>query len=102
MSRNNSQLSTINSPLIPPGYKQTEVGVIPENWDVRSLGDIATIVTGNTPPTSEASNYGNEFPFVGPVDIGDQKFITRTEKMLSKKGFAKSRCFAPAETGFFC
>jgi len=25
--------------IVPPGYKQTEVGMIPEEWEVRSLGD---------------------------------------------------------------
>jgi hypothetical protein len=29
-----SQFFTLNSPLIPPGYKQTEVGLIPEAWKV--------------------------------------------------------------------
>ncbi|MDC8448176.1 MAG: restriction endonuclease subunit S [Nitrospira sp.] len=38
MSLSNSQFSTLHSPLIPPGYKQTEVGVIPEEWDAGSLG----------------------------------------------------------------
>lgn len=28
---------------IPPGYKQTEVGVIPEGWVVKPLGDITSI-----------------------------------------------------------
>ncbi len=37
---NNSQLSTHNSQLIPPGYKQTEVGVIPEDWEVVPLRDL--------------------------------------------------------------
>ena len=31
---------------IPAGYKQTEVGVIPEDWEVRSLGKIAHIERG--------------------------------------------------------
>jgi type I restriction enzyme S subunit len=79
--------------MIPPGYKQTEVGVIPEEWQVKCLREVATIATGNTPPTSDASNYGDEFPFVGPVDLGDAKLISKTEKMLSKKGFAMSRRF---------
>jgi hypothetical protein len=30
----NSQPSTLNS-QIPEGYKQTEIGVIPEDWEVR-------------------------------------------------------------------
>ncbi len=78
---------------LTPGYKQTEVGVIPEEWATKRLGEVATIATGNTPPTSDASNYGDEFLFVGPVDMGDAKFIAKTEKMLSKKGFAMSRRF---------
>ena len=28
------------------GYKQTEVGVIPEDWEVKRLGDIATLQRG--------------------------------------------------------
>ncbi len=38
-NENNSQFSTLNSPLVPPGYKQTEVGVIPEDWEVSTVGD---------------------------------------------------------------
>jgi type I restriction enzyme S subunit len=78
---------------VPPGYKQTEVGVIPVDWEIKRLGEVATIATGNTPPTKDISNYGDEFFFVGPVDMGDTKFISKTEKMLSKKGFAMSRRF---------
>ncbi|MDT3776346.1 restriction endonuclease subunit S [Nitrospira sp. MA-1] len=37
---NNSQLSIINSPLIPPGYKQTEVGVIPEEWHTEAVANL--------------------------------------------------------------
>lgn len=78
---------------VKAGYKQTEVGVIPEDWELNRLGELATIATGNTPPTNDVSNYGDEFLFVGPVDMGDAKFISKTEKQLSKKGFAMSRRF---------
>jgi len=96
------QLSSLNSPLIKPGYKQTEVGVIPEDWEVKRLGEIAAIATGCTPSTRDASNYGDEFLFVSPVDMGDTKFISQTEKMLSKKGFLMSRRFPPDSILFVC
>ena len=41
-----SQLSIHNSPFIRPGYKQTEVGVIPEDWDVITLGGLAQLKNG--------------------------------------------------------
>ena len=33
---------------IPAGYKRTEVGVIPEDWEVKRLGEIASIFSGGT------------------------------------------------------
>lgn len=87
---------------VRPGYKQTEVGVIPEDWEVKLLGSIASIATGNTPPTRDAANYGDEFLFVSPVDLGFSKHISRTGKMLSKKGFSISRPFPKGSVLFVC
>ena len=85
---------------VPVGYKRTEVGVIPEEWDVASLGEMAKIATGGTPPTHDSTYYGDEYPFVSPVDLGEAKYVTHTEKGLSQKGFAISRRF-PAESILF-
>lgn len=44
---------------LKPGYKHTEVGVIPEDWDVVLVKDIATIATGkrNTQDRVEDGEY---------------------------------------------
>lgn len=87
---------------VKPGYKNTELGMIPEDWEVEPLGSIAMIATGNTPPTRDPTNYGDEFLFVSPVDMGWTKRIIRTEKMLSKKGFSISRPFPAGSILFVC
>lgn len=87
---------------VKPEYTQNKAGVIPEGWEMKPLREVATIATGNTPPTSDASNYGDEFPFVSPADMGNAKFIFSTEKKLSKKGFAKSRRFPKDSILFVC
>ena len=33
---------------VKPGYKQTEVGVIPEGWDVERLGELSEFVTSGS------------------------------------------------------
>jgi type I restriction enzyme, S subunit len=33
---------------LPEGYKLTEVGVIPEDWEVKSLGQIGEALIGLT------------------------------------------------------
>ncbi len=78
---------------IAEGYKQTEVGVIPEDWEVDNLSNVAHLATGMTPPTNDQSNYGDEFLFVGPGDLGKTKWILKTSKNLTAKGFAISRKF---------
>jgi type I restriction enzyme, S subunit len=84
------------------GYKHTEAGLIPEDWESRQLSSISPILTGSTPPTRNPDNYGTEFLFVSPVDLGYVKNIVRTERMLSKKGYAISRHFPKGSILFVC
>lgn len=86
----------------PLGYKQTEIGVIPDDWDTKRLGEIADVVTGSTPPTADRSNYGEEYLFISPADLGKNKYISRSEKKLSKKGFGISKKFPANSILFTC
>jgi len=46
-----------------PGYKQTEVGVIPEDWEVKSLGELANLNQPQTISAKEFTDYG--YPVYG-------------------------------------
>jgi len=54
---------------IKKGYKQTEVGVIPEDWEVMSIGQIARIKTGPFGTLLKASEYSSEG--VPVVSVGE-------------------------------
>ena len=55
----------------PPGYKQTEVGVIPEDWEVGSLCDLVTKVGSGITPTGGAKVYVTEGrPFLRSQNVG--------------------------------
>ncbi|WP_211530970.1 restriction endonuclease subunit S [Methanocalculus chunghsingensis] len=43
---------------VPPGYKRTEVGVIPEDWEVLSLGELGTFMKGKGIKRDDISNNG--------------------------------------------
>lgn len=84
------------------GYKLSDVGVIPEDWEVKRLADLSRIATGSTPPTSDQSNYSDDYLFVSPVDLGKSKYVTKTEKSVSKKGFFICRNFPRDSILFVC
>ncbi|MEZ8231709.1 restriction endonuclease subunit S [Vibrio splendidus] len=43
--------------VIPDGYKQTEIGVIPEGWDVSPLNEVCGFGGGTTPPRAQHDRY---------------------------------------------
>lgn|GEM_PF-943241 len=53
--------------------KQTEIGEIPENWEVVKLGDICTITTGTTPSTNKEEYYKGNIPFIKTGQIINNK-----------------------------
>lgn len=87
---------------IPSGYKPSPLGPIPEDWEVKRIGDYGKVITGNTPPTEDTDNYGNAYKFVSPADISDSKYIEATEKHLSEKGFSISRQMPIGTVLFTC
>ena len=76
---------------------------IPEGWSVKKLKDVANVITGSTPSTSDLTNYGTEYLFVSPVDIKDNvKFINNTVTKLSFKGHSLGRVVSAGSPLFVC
>jgi len=49
-----------------PGYKRTEVGVIPEDWEVQILGQLGEFKNGIN---KGKEDFGHGFPFVNLLDV---------------------------------
>ena len=47
--------------VVREGYKQTEIGVIPEDWDVNSIEEVCTISTGDKNTQDRVEN--GKYPF---------------------------------------
>lgn len=84
---------------ILPGYKQTEVGIIPEDWDVVKLGDIANIQRGASPRPISDTKWFSSSSKVGWVRISDvtrsNRYLNTTEQYLSEDGINNSRYIEP-------
>jgi len=69
--------------------KKTEIGEIPENWEVRKIGDLGEIITGKTPSTSVKEYWNGEISFITPVDFSEQRYVSLSERTITKKGASK-------------
>lgn len=72
-----------------PGYKQTEVGVIPEEWEVAPLGELSSCFSGGTPSTSNSSYYGGDIPWITSSDLNRGR-INEVEGRITEEGLANS------------
>lgn len=57
---------------VKPGYKKTEIGVIPEDWDAPLLGAYASFRTGPFGSALHKSDYISDgIPVINPMHIND-------------------------------
>ena len=61
---------------VKPGYQQTEVGVIPEEWEVKSIRDFANIKTGpfGTLLTADEYSGSDGVPLISVREVGAGRF----------------------------
>ncbi len=83
-------------------FKDSPLGRIPEEWEVVRLGEVGEIITGSTPPTDKKEFYGEEYMFITPEDISEEKYICTTTRKLSKLGFKISRKLPPKSVCIVC
>jgi type I restriction enzyme S subunit len=73
-------------------FKDSPLGRIPVEWEVKRLDEYGDVVTGNTPSTSDPLNYDGPFLFASPADIsGSEDFIRSADKTLTLQGYAQCR-----------
>jgi len=58
------------------GYKQTKVGVIPEEWEVVRLGDVGNLVGGGTPSTENTQFWQGNIPWISSSDLIEESIYT--------------------------
>lgn len=73
-------------------FKQTEIGQIPDDWEVLKVVDFAEVVGGSTPSTRLEDNFDGEIPWITPNDLStfQERYINNGERNITEKGFINS------------
>ncbi|MFC4183070.1 restriction endonuclease subunit S, partial [Saccharococcus thermophilus] len=74
-------------------FKKTEIGEIPEEWEVKNISEVAKVVSGGT-PSKQISEYweNGTIPWATPTDItsNDNKYISTTQSMITESALRNS------------
>lgn len=73
---------------VKPGYKQTEVGVIPEEWEAVPAGSIGYFRGGNGFPLEWQGETAGDYPFFKVSDMnneGNETFMVNSNNWISEQ-----------------
>lgn len=74
---------------IQQGYKATSLGIIPQEWDVKKLGDIAQCFSGGTPKAGNNEYYDGNIPFIRSGEIHQKDTLLSLSEMGMLESSAK-------------
>lgn len=75
---------------VKPGFKQTEAGVLPLDWEAKKLGEVASFRTGPFGSALHKSDYTNDgIPVVNPMHLLDGRIVPTTSMTITEEA-AKS------------
>lgn len=68
---------------IRTGYKRTDVGIIPQDWDVKIIGDLFDVSGGFSTSRSHLSNEGSCYLHYGDIHGSEKQYIDVENEYLS-------------------
>ena len=74
--------------LFPSAMEESELGEIPEGWEVAAISEFGKVVCGKTPSKKKHEYYGDDVPFIKIPDMHGNVFATSTSELLSTHGAA--------------
>mgnify|MGYP002648808096 FL=1 len=60
------------------------------DWEQRKLGELADIVGGGTPSTSNSDYWDGNIDWYAPAEIADQIYVSSSTRKITQKGFENS------------
>lgn len=79
-----------NEKHIKPGYHLTEVGIIPMDWKVERLDELAFVIWWWTPSTSNPDFWNGEINWFTPTEIWNKKYVNTSIRKITKSGLEQS------------
>ena len=84
---------------IKTGYKQTEIGVIPEDWEVKNFYEVTDVITCGLAATPKYVPQAIGKPFLSAQNVNSGKVVLNTYKFINHDLFEQITKHNPPEKG---
>lgn len=69
------------------GYKVTELGLIPNDWEVKTISQVGKIIGGGTPSTFNSAYWNGSVQWFTPAELSKAgKYVSKSERTITKLG----------------
>lgn len=75
--------------MVKPGYKQTEIGVIPEDWEIKKIINFTDCTAGGTPSTRIKEFWNGDIRWMASGEL-HQKHVNEVEGRITEYGLKNS------------
>lgn len=85
-------MDTATASLFPEKLVESELGLIPEGWEVSALSELIKLTGGGTPKRSEETYWNGDIPWFSVKDVpsGSNVFVVDTDEKITELGLSKS------------
>lgn len=80
--------------VVPEGYKQTEIGVIPDDWEASTVGDVSNWMSGGTPSRKNSDYWAGSIPWISGSTLKTFE-ISTSDQFLTQQGVERGSKMAP-------
>ena len=74
--------------------KQSEIGPVPQSWDVKSIGEVASLLSGGTPSKKRREFWDGDIPWVSPKDMKKPR-LSKSIDHITEEGLDSGSRLAP-------
>ena len=77
---------------LPTRFVDSDIGPVPEGWEVKALSSVCTLVGGGTPKRSESAYWGGDVPWYSVKDAPSdgEIWVINTSEQITDHGLANS------------
>lgn len=69
------------------GFKMTELGLIPTDWEVKTISQVGKIIGGGTPSTFNSAYWNGSVQWFTPAELSKAgKYVSKSERTITKQG----------------